>query len=194
MAPVDRSFFETDPLTCARALIGCELRWAKSAGIIVETEAYAATGDEAAYFYGPVPGRSYQSAQRVRFTFTLQLQNLGHHAVHVLDAELARVNDLAVWAYAAHNGYIIVSKDADFADLALLAQPKVRVIWVRIGNCRRSLLLEAFKNALKTIEKELDAGETLIELHRGLNPLADRVRWQSRVRQFKKFVRAVRAL
>ena len=25
------------------------------------------------------------------------LQNLGHHAVHVLDVELARVNDLAIW-------------------------------------------------------------------------------------------------
>ena len=94
------------------------------------------------------------------------LENLGHHAVHVLDIELGRVDDLAIWAYAAQNGYTIISKDADFADLALLAQTKVRVIWVRIGNCRRSLLLEAFKNALKTIEKELDAGETLIELHR----------------------------
>jgi len=46
-----------------------------------------------------------------------------------------------------------------------LAQAKVQVIWVRIGNCRTSLLLEAFKNALKMIEKELDAGETLIELY-----------------------------
>jgi len=93
------------------------------------------------------------------------LQNLGHHAVHVLDVELARVNDLAIWAYAAQHGYTIISKDADFADLALLAQAKVQVIWVRIGNCRTSLLLEAFKNALKMIEKELDAGETLIELY-----------------------------
>ena len=93
------------------------------------------------------------------------LQNLGHHAVHVLDVELARVNDLAIWVYAAQHGYTIISKDADFADLALLAQAKVQVIWVRIGNCRTSLLLEAFKNALKMIEKELDAGETLIELY-----------------------------
>ena len=48
---IDRSFFETDPLTCARAMIGCELTWAGSAGIIVETEAYAATGDEAAHTF-----------------------------------------------------------------------------------------------------------------------------------------------
>ena len=28
------------------------------------------------------------------------LENLGHHAVHMLDIELARIDHLAVWAYA----------------------------------------------------------------------------------------------
>lgn len=93
------------------------------------------------------------------------LENLGHRAVHVLDIGLSQVDDLTIWAYAAQNGYIIISKDADFADLALLARTEVRLIWVRIGNCRKSVLLEAFKSALKTIEQELDAGETLIELY-----------------------------
>jgi predicted nuclease of predicted toxin-antitoxin system len=93
------------------------------------------------------------------------LENFGHSAVHVLDIELSQVDDLAIWAYAAQNGYTIISKDADFADLALLARTEARFIWVRIGNCRKSVLLEAFKNALKTIEQELEAGETLIELY-----------------------------
>ena len=84
---------------------------------------------------------------------------------HVLDVELGRVDDLTIWAYAAQNGYTLISKDADFADLALLAQTEARLIWVRIGNCRKSVLLEAFKNALKKIEQELEAGETLIELY-----------------------------
>jgi hypothetical protein len=53
-----------------------------------------------------------------------------------------------------------------FADLALLARTEVRPIWGRIGNYRKSVLLEAFKKALKTIVHELDAGETLIELYR----------------------------
>jgi len=61
MDPLDRSFFETDPLTCARALIGCELCWAKSAGIIVETEAYAATGDEAAHTFLRRSARAFVS-------------------------------------------------------------------------------------------------------------------------------------
>lgn len=58
---------------------------------------------------------------------TTLLENLGHHAVHVLDVELSQVDDLAIWAYAAQYGYTIISKDADFADLALLARTEVRV-------------------------------------------------------------------
>jgi DNA-3-methyladenine glycosylase len=48
---IDRSFFETDPLTCAHSLIGCELVWADAAGKIVETEAYAEYGDQASHTF-----------------------------------------------------------------------------------------------------------------------------------------------
>ncbi|MBV8141878.1 MAG: DNA-3-methyladenine glycosylase [Verrucomicrobia bacterium] len=48
---VDRGFFETDPLTCARALIGCVLVWGKAGGRIVETEAYAEQDDEASHTF-----------------------------------------------------------------------------------------------------------------------------------------------
>ncbi len=48
---IECSFFQRDPLTCARDLIGCELVWKECAGIIVETEAYAAQGDEACHTF-----------------------------------------------------------------------------------------------------------------------------------------------
>ncbi len=51
---IPRTFFERDPVTCARELIGCELVWNECAGIIVETEAYAAVNDEACHtFFRP---------------------------------------------------------------------------------------------------------------------------------------------
>ena len=46
-----RVFFERDPLTCARELIGCELAWNRCTGIVVETEAYAAINDEACHTF-----------------------------------------------------------------------------------------------------------------------------------------------
>lgn len=45
------SFFQRDPLICARDLIGRELSWGRCGGIIVETEAYNAVGDEACHCF-----------------------------------------------------------------------------------------------------------------------------------------------
>jgi len=51
---LSREFFQRDPLTVARDLIGCELVHGECTGIIVETEAYAAEGDEACHtFFRP---------------------------------------------------------------------------------------------------------------------------------------------
>jgi DNA-3-methyladenine glycosylase len=50
-APVTRAFFERDPLTCARDLLGCELVWRNTSGIIIETEAYAEYGDQACHTF-----------------------------------------------------------------------------------------------------------------------------------------------
>src|SRR3954465_8228291 len=44
-------FFRRDAVTCARDLIGAELIWGKCSGVVVETEAYCATGDEAAHTF-----------------------------------------------------------------------------------------------------------------------------------------------
>ncbi len=49
MKPLERSFFQRDPVLCARELIGCRLSHGRTAGIIVETEAYAAENDPACH-------------------------------------------------------------------------------------------------------------------------------------------------
>jgi DNA-3-methyladenine glycosylase len=45
------SFFERDPLDCARDLVGTELIWGKCSGVIVETEAYLTLNDEACHTF-----------------------------------------------------------------------------------------------------------------------------------------------
>jgi DNA-3-methyladenine glycosylase len=44
-------FFRRDPITCARELVGTQLNWGRCAGVVVETEAYCAVGDEAAHTF-----------------------------------------------------------------------------------------------------------------------------------------------
>ena len=53
------SFFQRDPLTCSRELIGCELIWGDCAGIVVETEAYLAVGDEACHTFARKSAREF---------------------------------------------------------------------------------------------------------------------------------------
>jgi predicted nuclease of predicted toxin-antitoxin system len=73
-------------------------------------------------------------------------QNLSHRLVgqlttefpgsqHVRDIGLASAPDPAVWAYAAAQELVIVSKDSDFQQRALLLGHPPKVVWVRLGNC-----------------------------------------------------------
>jgi DNA-3-methyladenine glycosylase len=48
---ISASFFERDPLICARELIGVELIWGNCSGVLVETEAYNAANDEACHTF-----------------------------------------------------------------------------------------------------------------------------------------------
>jgi DNA-3-methyladenine glycosylase len=53
------SFFKTDPLACARQLIGTELIWGKCAGVVVETEAYLTENDEACHCFNRPSTRAF---------------------------------------------------------------------------------------------------------------------------------------
>jgi DNA-3-methyladenine glycosylase len=61
---IPRTFYQRDPLTCARELIGCELVWNDCAGIIVETEAYTEFGDEACHTFTRSSAREFIARHR----------------------------------------------------------------------------------------------------------------------------------
>jgi DNA-3-methyladenine glycosylase len=66
---IKAEFFQSDPVTCAREMVGCELVWNGCGGVIVETEAYSVRNDEACHTFsrpssrefvaGMPPGASY---------------------------------------------------------------------------------------------------------------------------------------
>lgn len=47
----------------------------------------------------------------------------------------------------------------------MLRPEPVAVIWLRVGNCRTAVLLEAMERAWPLIERQLDAGARLIEVY-----------------------------
>ena len=54
---------------------------------------------------------------------------------HVRDTGLSDADDADVWNHAAANGLMIVSKDQDFRQRAMLFGPPPKCIWIRLGNC-----------------------------------------------------------
>ena len=47
---------------------------------------------------------------------------------------LDRADDRAIWRHAQAHSFLLVTQDADFADLAALLGPPPKVIWLRCGN------------------------------------------------------------
>lgn len=62
MERLNHSFFQRDPVDCAREIVGSTLVWHGCSGRIVETEAYAAEGDPACHtFFRPSARRFIES-------------------------------------------------------------------------------------------------------------------------------------
>ena len=65
----------------------------------------------------------------------------------------------------AERGLTIITKDEDFQALANLQRSiPPQVVWVRFGNCRKVVLLEAFSKILPELRDMLAAGDAVIEL------------------------------
>ncbi|HEX5242985.1 MAG TPA: DUF5615 family PIN-like protein [Tepidisphaeraceae bacterium] len=89
-------------------------------------------------------------------------QNLSHKLVvqlaaefpgsaHVRDCGLTRAPDPEIWSYAAAQGFVIVSKDADFQQRALLIGHPPKVVWIRLGNCLTAAVAELLRSHHKTL-------------------------------------------
>lgn len=92
------------------------------------------------------------------------LRNRGHDCQHVLEIGLASASDLEICRYADQEARVIISKDEDFLYLAGRPESTTRILWVRLGNCRTAVLLEAFERFWPLIESSLNAGDKIIEL------------------------------
>jgi predicted nuclease of predicted toxin-antitoxin system len=70
------------------------------------------------------------------------LSEVYQHTRHVRDFDLKSAPDSAVWAYAAGEGYTIVTKDADFHHRSFLYGHPPKVIWIRLRNCSTKEIAE----------------------------------------------------
>jgi predicted nuclease of predicted toxin-antitoxin system len=88
----------------------------------------------------------------------------GHQSGHVLGLNMDEASDLGIWNYAAAGNWIVVSKDEDFLHLANREGETGKLLWVRIGNCRKQTLLQAFERELPGVVRAFDEGFRVVEI------------------------------
>ena len=92
------------------------------------------------------------------------IESNGHEASAVREVGLREATDAAIWEFAEQGNWIIVTKDEDFVQRVLLQAEGPRVVWLRIGNSTKSVLVAWFEPLFANTLRELAAGERLIEL------------------------------
>lgn len=89
------------------------------------------------------------------------LRALGQDADHALALGLSDDGD--IWREAQARSAVVVSKDADFVELAERTQA-AQVLHVAIGNCSNADLLRRFAAAWPDMASSLAAGQAVIRL------------------------------
>lgn len=108
---------------------------------------------------------------------TRALTRGGHVAVHVYECGLLTAKDGDIWKYAAKQGAVVITKDADFEAFAgnvgtglpsgtakTRAKRGPAVVWLRLGNVTNDALIKAVVGALPEIIAAIEAGESLVEV------------------------------
>jgi len=84
---------------------------------------------------------------------------------HVKTLGLINTDDAVIWEYAKTNGFVIVSKDSDFHQRSLLYGHPPKFIYLRIGNCSTSKIIQVLRDNLDTIiQFESSETESLLVL------------------------------
>jgi predicted nuclease of predicted toxin-antitoxin system len=81
-------------------------------------------------------------------------------SVHVATVGLDRAADRVVSDYARDHGYVTVTKDADFVELAQESGPMLKVVWLRLGSCTTSEIEAALlssRDAIARLGDDADA-------------------------------------
>jgi predicted nuclease of predicted toxin-antitoxin system len=80
---------------------------------------------------------------------------------HVKEIGLSGAEDLIIWDYARSHGFTIVSKDADFHQLAFLKGGPPKVIWIQQGNCTTDKIAEIIVGNRSAIQSFMESEETV---------------------------------
>ena len=88
----------------------------------------------------------------------------GLEAVAVRTLGLRDAEDIEIFQAAGEAGTVIMSKDADFAELVRRNGPPPQVLWVTCGNTTNRALRDFLARTLAEALRLLEGGEALVRL------------------------------
>jgi predicted nuclease of predicted toxin-antitoxin system len=94
------------------------------------------------------------------------LEAQGHEARAVREVGLREADDTEIWAFAQRDAWILVTKDEDFPERTINSRSGPQIVWLRIGNSTKRVLLAWFEPLLPCVVRELAAGHRIVEVRR----------------------------
>lgn len=70
---------------------------------------------------------------------------------HVFNLQLHELTDLQMWSYAREHDFVLVSKDADFAEISIDQGFPPKLLWLRIGNCKTTEIEDLIRSHFNAI-------------------------------------------
>lgn len=64
-------------------------------------------------------------------------------------------NDLEIWQYAKDNGFVIVTRDSDFQERSLIEGHPPQIVWLKIPNRSKTVVLNLLIEYRAEIEQAL---------------------------------------
>ncbi|TLD69784.1 hypothetical protein FEM03_15780 [Phragmitibacter flavus] len=81
-----------------------------------------------------------------------------------MDIGLAKTDDRTLWNITKEQPRLMVSKDEDFLFLATRPNDQGRLLWLRLGNCRKQTLLLVLENNWPHIEAAFTNHQRIVEV------------------------------
>jgi predicted nuclease of predicted toxin-antitoxin system len=92
------------------------------------------------------------------------LASEGHDAHHVRELGLEQMPDREIWAHARDLDACIVPKDEDFVLLQALDRAGPTIVWIRIGNAVRTVLMRRLPNIWPAVVSAIERGDKIVEV------------------------------
>jgi predicted nuclease of predicted toxin-antitoxin system len=73
--------------------------------------------------------------QNLSYRLCSKLKDIFPDIIHTKEISLETATDEEVWLYAKMNSCILISKDSDFAEKAIVRGHPPKFIWIKAGNC-----------------------------------------------------------